>query len=444
VPIFAVVVLALRDGSVGAGRRIRDLLWFGSGLVAAGLAAALCVLPFVAPSLEILTDRFWILTHFLERNSLYGMVALPFDAAAAPVLVPPALGLWVAALAAFADRDRSGCEGSDRLLRSALLWCVGFVIAMPIQAYFPARYMIHLLTPLSLVCGYAVTRLERTGLAGLVAALGSARRARRLIGAGILSFPMAVVLAAALDGLVGILGAPAERLSARLGCLALTFALAWILAYRLRQRAAVIGFFLIFPVVTAVLWFAAWALRESGISFWPHPPYGQAIALWFGLVAAASLVSAAVWGWGLRMPSGGGFIAALAVVWVAIWAVHIAPGFFDPHFTVRDASRDLGERLAGAPGAVAYQTGGLFIDNTLALRMITPKKMYSETPTLIVTRSPFLGDRDFLRQHYDLVTSYDLYTPRITRVQRPTLSPEACPNQTGYCVAVYRLRSANR
>jgi hypothetical protein len=251
------------------------------------------------------------------------------------------------------------------------------------------------------------------------------------------------VLAAALNGLVGILGAPAERLSAKLGCLALAFALAWILAYRLRQRAAAIGFFLIFPVVTAVLWFAAWALRESGISFWPHPPYGQAIALWFGLVAAASSISVAVWGWGSRMPSSRGFIAALAVVWVAIWAVHIAPGFLDPHFTVRDASRDLGKRLAGAPDVVTYRAEGLFIDNALALRSAIWKDIKSEKPTLIATVSPFRGDRDFLRQHYELVTSYDLYTPRITRQQRPTPSPEICPNQTGYCVAVYRLRDAN-
>jgi hypothetical protein len=303
--------------------------------------------------------------------------------------------------------------------------------------------MIHLLTPLSLVCGYAVTRLERTGLAGLAAALGSAPRARRLIGAAILSFPMAVVLAAALDGLVGILDAPAERLSAQLSCLALTFALAWTLAYRLRQRTAVIGFFLIFPVVTTVLWFAAWALRESGISFWPHPPYGQAIALWFGLVAAASLISAAVWGWGSRMSSRRGFIAALAIVWVAIWVVHIAPGFLDPHFTVRDASRDLGKRLAGTPEVAAYKAEGLSIDNTLALRFAIWKDMKSEKPTLIVTVSPFRGDRDYLRQHYEFVTSYDLYTPRITRVQRPRLSPEVCPDQAGYCVAVYRLRDAS-
>jgi hypothetical protein len=254
---------------------------------------------------------------------------------------------------------------------------------------------------------------------------------------------MAVVLAAVLAGVVGILGAPAERLSAQLSCLVLAFALAWILAYRLRQRAAVIGFFLIFPVVTAVLWFAVWALRESGISFWPRPPYGQAIALWFGLVAAASLVSAAIWGWRLRMPSGRGFVAALAVVWAAIWAVHIAPGFLDPHFTVRDASRDLGRRLAGAPGVAAYKAEGLFIDNALAFRTAGWKDLESEKPTLIVTRSPFGGDRDFLLQHYELVTSYDLYTPRITRVQRPMLSQETCPNQAGYCVAVYRLRDAN-
>jgi hypothetical protein len=332
----------------------------------------------------------------------------------------------------------------DRLLRSASVWCVGYTIAMAVQAYFPARYMIHLLTPLSLVSAYAITRFQRIGIAGLVAALGSPGRARGLIGAVLLSFPTAVVFAAALDGLLGLLGGSAEQLSTRVCCLALSASLACALAYRLRKRAALIGCFVTFPIVTAVLWFAAWALHESGIDFWPLPPYGQAIALWSGLVAAASLVSAALWIWVPRLLTGRVLVAALAAVWAAIWSVHIAPGFLDPHFTVRDASRDLGDRLAGAPEVVAYEAEGLFIDNDLPLRLIRYRTMKADKSPLIVTKAPFRGDREYLNAHYELLTSYDLYTPRISRVPRPFQSPEVCPDQTGYCVGVYRLRDAGR
>jgi hypothetical protein len=250
------------------------------------------------------------------------------------------------------------------------------------------------------------------------------------------------VLAAALDGLMGALGGSAERLSVRLSCVALALALVWPLAHQLRQRTAAVAFYLSFPVVTALLWFAAWALRESGSSFWPHPPYGQAIAIWCGLAAAASLVSVAAWIVGTRMQSGRGLIAAFAIAWVAIWTLHIAPGFLDPHFTVRDASRDLGERLAGAPEVVSYETEGLFIDNALPMRILARRKLNSEKPPLIVTKMPFRGDQDFLRDHYEFVTSYDLYLPRIARGERPKRSQKACPDQIGYCVAVYRLRDS--
>ena len=138
---------------------------------------------------------------------------------------------------------------------------------------------------------------------------------------------------------------------------------------------------------------------------------------------------------------------AVSCVWSVAWAVHLAPGFLEPRYTVRDASRSLGETLAGAGSVFQNLADGLFLDNPLRYRWIwtqlVPRSQvrhWTRTPhEYLVTQLPFQGDEKYLTRRYELVRSFVLYAPA-TRWPAPPLSA-SCPGATGQCVGLFRLRS---
>jgi hypothetical protein len=440
VPVLTLVAAAQRERGASWKQRAEDVLAFWAGGLVPVLVGAALTAPLWLPRVQQLDVLLATVQSLAGVRGAYGLAVLPFADFAAPAVNAGALGLWAALLAGL---FAGGARGEPaRRLRSAVLWSVGYVVVLGVQSYAPARYWVHVLTPMALATAYAVDRLEQVGLSGMEAAWRASSGGVRLARSAALVAPSALLLAPLVAGVAGLLGFDAERLTLRLACLGLS-ALALVAATaRLPARRDTLVAWLVFPLVATLLWFGLWALRDAGFAFWPTPPWGASLLRWGAVLGVAIAVSAAVCaslagtrGVGARWP-----LVAAAVAWSGIWLGHLAPGFLDPRYSVRDTSRQLGELLAGEPEVGQMLAWGLFIDNALAYGIVDDVVFPSELPPLLVIQESLPANRDFLRAHYDVVAAYEIYLPAPYRGARVDPETSACAGSSHRCVVVLRRR----
>ncbi len=440
VPVLTLVAAAQRERGASWQQRAGDVLAFWAGGLVPVLVGAALTAPLWLPHIQRLDALLATVQSLSGVRSGYQLASLVFGNVAAPALNAGALGLWAALLAGLFAGEAHG--GPARRLRSAVLWSVGYLVVLGIQSYAPTRYWVHVLTPIALATAYAVDRLEQVGLSGMEAAWRGSSGAERLLRSAALVAPSAVLLAPLVAAAAGLVGFDAERVTLRLACLGLS-ALALVgAATRLPARRETILACLVFPVVATLLWFGLWALRDAGFPFWPTPPWGASLLRWGAVLAVAVATSAVVCaslagtrGAGARWP-----LAAAALAWAGVWLGHLAPGFLDPRYSVRDGSRELGELLAGEPEIGQMYAWGLFIDNALGYRTLDDAAFPSDPPPLLVIQESLTATRDDLRAHYEVVAAYEIYLPAPYRGARVDPETSACTGSSHRCLVVLRLR----
>jgi 4-amino-4-deoxy-L-arabinose transferase-like glycosyltransferase len=432
--IGALMALAIEPAQAWRAR-IQGALAYLLGLLVPATLVLIFAAPFWIERRFILLSNLTHMAEMLELAGAFGMLSWLFFGAFAPVLVSAGIGPWLALLTRFSGGPREG-SGFRKALRGSTIWLALFTVVMLSQSYFPSRYQVHALVPLAILTGLGCSALLDTGWKRTARGLAARRGAYGILAALALALPTAVILAPALAAAAGV---AAERLRERLLFLGLALVLVTATAWWVRGRPRAVASMVTAPIAWSLLWLAAWALTEQGIPFWPGAPR-TAVAwpwIWLGLTLAAAATGASVAALAtLERGAAARALGATASLWlVALWFLHLLPGFLWPSFTVRGTSRELSRMLARAESVGESRAEGLFLDNAIEFRRIDEQSWAAGGPSHLVLTFRYLGDVERLRRHYTPLRSFDLELSRYRHADSRLLrTPE------GHHVTVYVRR----
>ncbi|HKZ05955.1 MAG TPA: glycosyltransferase family 39 protein [Methylomirabilota bacterium] len=405
--IFGVVAVT-RGPEAGVSRRRALGAYAAVLLVSAALATGAVLLAGALGALP-LRVLLRVAGDFVGVSELYALVAFPFDDTLAPVLALWGLVAWLGSLGGLV-KDAAGAPADARShLRAAWIWVALFAPLMFLSEYFPSRYKLHILVPLAVIIAVGVSRLQRAGVAALAAALVGVSGARRAAAALLLSAPTALIAAAAALSVVGALGVDPQRMRVRYVVILLSVTLVSGWAVRAMGRIRATRFLVALPT----LWMLAWLVVErssvAGAPFWPAPGDAETVrwALIIGAGVAAAL-AASVGSW--PRDTGGRALVGAALLFVLLGVARLAPGYVDPHYSMRDSSRDLGALLGGARGPIRSIGGeALFSDNRLRYASILGGYWPPTPPEVLIVAGAFPDPEDRLNREYRLIRQYAIY-----------------------------------
>jgi hypothetical protein len=123
--------------------------------------------------------------------------------------------------------------------------------------------------------------------------------------------------------------------------------------------------------------------------------------------------------------------------------IRIVPGYLDPHYSMRAASRDLGTLLSGYGRIGSIGADGLFNENNLVYESLTAPEfnLLPDKPQVVVVAFNHKWIRTTLDREYGLVKTYDVYEfPGYDQSRRVGGSPSS----KGVLVTVYKRNDAGK
>ena len=404
-PIFAAILL-LRRPRPGQGGRVAAVGAFLAGFLAPALAAAAAAVLLLPASGAVVRA----VRGFVAPADLYALVAFPFDDLFASTLGIWGLAAWLGLLGWIAAGRVSGEEHTRPLLFGAAVWAGLFAPLMMLLDYFPSRYKLHVLIPLAVIAAVGITRFQAVGLDGLRSRLAGLSTAPRAAAALLVALPAALPAGAALASLAPLAGLDPERIRVRYGAVLLAFAVGAAVVALGRGRGSSV--LVCFPVCWLSGWLIAARLSLTPPLFWPTGSDGQGLRwlLVLGAVLAALAIGAArTERW--DPPAATVALVAAAGLYAGLGLIRLAPGYLEPHYTMREASREIGALLAGAPGWIdVYGGDALFSENRLPYRSLLGAR-WSGSPAGALVVAGLIKDPDGrLGREYRLVRQYSIYT----------------------------------
>jgi hypothetical protein len=439
VGIFAVILLLRPAALPDELSRRRALTSFVSGLGLPLLVAGVVFFGCCYREPAGLGETLRAVSSFVGLATPHMILSFPFDADLAPVLAIWALGAWLVLLGWLAIPPDHSEVHSRRLLASATIWAALYGAVMLLLEYFPSRYKVHILIPLAVIIAVGMSRIQAGGLGAIDTWLAALRGSRRLAALLVLALPTAALMAPLLAVAGTALVADPARLRVKLTCVLIALPSIVLLLHDQLRRGRGLSFFVLFPIVGGFAWLLIQRLTVSPPVFWPVSAPGAQAAWWPALLAAAMV---ATWlllanrrGW--RQRAGAVGIVAAAVGYVTLGLVQLAPGYLDPLFSMREASRDLGVLLAGSSRDIATANAeGLFNDNALPYRSILGDRWPTKMPEVIVIAFKFDDPQRLLEREYRLIRSYRIYvSPEYARTEDPWIPASEAEQVT---VRVYR------
>jgi hypothetical protein len=442
-PIFLVMILvaARLRAAVERSWGWHDLLWFLIGFGGpASLAASAgywCCFRSSGGSLAEHLSTIWA---YLRLGDGYTAMIFPFEDTFARTANVWGLGLWFASLAWIAARDQLEWP-ARRYLATSALWAGLFALLMLGAAYFPNRYRAHILPPLALSIAVGASVLQRFGLRQIAKSLEEVTGPARVLSRVLLALPTAAFLAPWLaSAATATVGMNTERLRTKLLCILLAVAVVLLARSRWRGREGATEFLLVFPVVASAGWLALDAAGMPGFSFWASGAAATHVAVWSAFLTGtgvlAVILGQATWD---AARSRARVVTALAMGYLLVSLVAIAPSYLDPHYSIRDTSRDLGKLLRDSSLIIAVKSEGLFTENTLRYQHMSPAKLRQDKSEIVVLAFEFSRPElsRVLEREYQLVKSYDLYVSPGLYPLKSGLTP---PSAHFVRAAVYRRR----
>jgi hypothetical protein len=440
VGLIWVAIILVRRWQEGAGRRAWvDVVAFMAGLAApvilGGIPVAVCCPGTAAGVMSTVS----VIRRFLAPSTPYTSLAFFFEEPMSASFSFWGLGVWLAIVGRLAVTDDALDSRRRRYFATSVVWWVAYGVLMISLDYFPSRYKIHILIPMTVCMAVGMSLLQEAGLSGVEAALARRRGWRRVLVAVWLGLPTAVLLAPGLAALAPLAGMAGWQLRVKIGCIAALLSLTTWTALRSLGRWTRFVL-LIFPVVAALGWLALQTFRGSDTLFWPGFRPGHSLWQW-GLVTVGAVVITAASRTARWIGARGRSITAVAIAYMVLSLVLIAPGYTDPRFTIRDASRDLGRLLSEYTGVVETWRGeALFHENGLRYASFPLREftLGSARPDVLVLVTNFDDTDGILEREYRLVRSYPLYlSPEYARMH-PDERLEAAG---GWTARVFKRRS---
>ena len=437
--IFSLIILFMPvapDESTGKTRRWPLLLWFWGGLSAPVLLAGAVWIGCCAPNslLELvqLSGASYLapMLRLLQFSNVHHILSFPFQDSLAPALNFLALGLWLSWLGWIAaDRNEVGAL-ARRYLITSTIWIVAYLALMLTLDYFPRRYMVHIVLPMAINITVGMSLLQKVGIQRVMTALQRNDRVR-LLRLAVLVLPTAVFIAPLLASAIALGGINPEPLRIQLACAAMAAVATTFIAHRVASRDRALNFLMVFPVVQAALWMILSAVVEDA-TLWPTVGGEVSRALYSGLVAVAAMASLAITSAGrASLVAVTRLIIIYALGYFAASMIRLVPVYLDPHYSIRDISRDLGVLLDGGSSIATKGAEGLFNDNSLRYQRFSGDTWESKPPEIVVTGFPAVArDREILETQYHVIKTY---TPYISSAYHKTHPESPLPE-----IKVYR------
>ena len=428
--IFSLIILFMPvapDESTGKTRRWPLLLWFWGGLAAPMLLAGAVWIGCCAPKslLEMvhLSGASYLapMLRLLQFSNVHHILSFPFQDSLAPALNFLALGLWLSWLGWIAA-DRNEVDAlARRYLITSTIWIVAYLALMLAMDYFPRRYMVHIVLPMAINITVGMSLLQKVGIQKVMTALRRHDRVR-LLRLAIFVLPTAVFIAPLLAPAMALGGFDPERLRIQLACAAIAAVATTFIAHKVASRDRALNFLMAFPILQAALWMVLAAVFEDA-TMWPTLHGEISRSLYSGLVAFAAIVSLIVTSAGraslVAVPR---LITIYALGYFMASMIRLVPVYLDPHYTIRDISRDLVVLLDGGSMIATKGAEGLFNDNSLRYQRFNGDTWESKPPEIVVTGFPAVArDREILASKYHVIKTY---TPYISPAYHKT-HPEA-------------------
>jgi len=410
--IFSLMILLVpgTKGEIADGSmRWRNLLWFWGGFATPLLVTSLvwfgCCTPRSLPGFAELSDALHLtmFSEFVRFSDAYSIVSFFFKDPLTPALYLLAMGLWLSWLGWIAaDREEVNAE-TRRYLVTSTIWIVAYLALMLTLEYFPRRYMVHIVLPMAINVTVGVSLLQKVGVHKVLSALQRRDRFRlpRLV---IFVLPTAVFLAPLLLSSFAVGGINPDRFVSQLACVAISAVATTYVVGQFSNRENALKFFVVFPLIQMCAWGVLsdayadaflWSNSNGDFLRWPY----------LGSVAVATMATILV-----TVAQRSAVIAAprLATIYTVgyflVSTMQLAPAYLEPHFSIRDTSRELGVLLDGEPSIASFGAEGLFSENQLRYQQFHLVDAQDDPPEIVV--SVFEDSQtisDFLKERYHVI-----------------------------------------
>jgi hypothetical protein len=345
---------------------------------------------------------------FLSLSSPSEAISFFFRDPLAPVLNLWMVAMWLSVVGWIASRDGETSARSDHWFVTSAIWVALYGVLMLSLAYFPARYKVHILVPMSVNLAVGFTLLSQAGVIH-----GRWRPIvyegwRRWLVLGFLALPVAVVFAPLLAA-AATDGTP-PRLRFQLICIGSSLAATMLLlrGYLRRRSAAPL---VLFPVIAVLIWVALDRADARSVPFWPVRNVGAHVVSWVVILATSALVAIGVATAAHRLEAvgRGRLLAAATLAYLSVSLIGLAPGYLHPRYTIRDASRHLSTLLADGSGLIGtFRAESLFTENSLRYRSVALEwSSFSDLEVLVVAGN--VGAMAVRDRAYRLTHQYTLY-----------------------------------
>jgi len=416
--VFSAIVLFQPIEDTVPKRRGRNLLMLWAGF----LSPLLVVVPFAATCcrdhVSAVASNITVLVPFLKPASVYSAVSFFFSGSLAPTINIWAVGVCFS-LIVWLLRPRDGVNpGLLQHFVSSAIWCGIYAPIMLSLDYFPHRYRAHILIPLSIniVTGLTLAEIASQNAAG--PAVAGLPRSRRIVILALITLPTAVLVAPSLAGAAAHIGMDTTRFRVQLACVLIAAIPTWwaVRRYTRGSNSPRISnpprIFFIFPIVAIIGWMVCVRIGLDEGRFWPDP-LGNSAAWWSIGIPATALLTVILTSIGQIWSHERwiGLIPAAVLCYSALGAFRIATAYVAPHYSMRQASQDLGLSLANSSGLIATSKAeGLFNDNDLPYRTIVGGTWPGYRPDILVIVFVFDDPDGLLSEEYRLMETYQLYT----------------------------------
>lgn len=417
-----VPLVVLRPRTPGpAAARGKDLVAFVAAIAIPPALVALGVLAYRPHYFSFFWSHFWNVSFFVKLQSVFHSLYFFFEDPLAPLLLTAGLALWVALFGWLAKTDDDRDLTLHRYLVTATTWTGLYAVIMLALEYFPDRYKLHILVPLAIAATAGISRLQRMGITGAEDALAQRRGpAGWLMRAG-LAFPAGVFTAPLLATPLELLGVDSTRLRTRLACIVVGASVLLFL-HRRRRSWGTFPFLILWPVLGGLGWTILQQAAPHSLAFWPVGRTLDHVAWWAAFLTTTAALAVTVMA-ALRRSGERGcrcVITAVALCYLILSVIRIAPNYVSPHYTIRETSRQLEGLLAGHPLITTAFGEGLFTENTLRYQAIDIRDYIPGVrgrgspwprtlPDALVLVSPVDNPSNILEREYCLIQRYRLF-----------------------------------
>jgi hypothetical protein len=244
-----------------------------------------------------------------------------------------------------------------------------------------------------------------------------------------LALPVAIVFApllaaAATDGDI-------PRLRFQLTCVGGSLAATMLLlqGYLRRRSAAPL---VLFPVIAVFIWVAVDRADAPSFPFWPVRNVGAHVVSWVVILAASAVVAIGVVEAARRWEAvgRGRLLVAGTLGYLSVSLIGLAPGYLNPRYTIRDASRHLSTLLGDGSGLIAtFRAESLFTENSLRYRSVTWERWSSSDPEVLIVAGN-VDDMTVRDRAYRLIHQYTLYVTPAFHETYPERPPGYIPRES--------------